>query len=152
MTVYNVFIPPDDDPEKRATGFRLVPDSKSVLALIFPPIWLAWHRLWLALLVWFVIAVVIVLIGFWQPGPLVGYLWALPGFYLLLEGNQLICNRLERLGWRHGGVVEAENPEEGELRFVMNSPHLFKETSLQTNPSTSLPDFKPPVATGLFPE
>lgn len=152
MTVYNVFLPPDQDPAKLESGFRLVPESKSVLALIFPPFWLAWHRLWLALLVWLVIAAIIVLIGLWQPGPLIGYLWALPGFYLLLEGHQLVCNRLERSGWRYAGIVEAENPEEGELRFVMNSPHLFSDESHKAKHSATLPDFKPSVSTGLFPE
>ncbi len=120
MTIYSAYLPPLSSDAKPADTFQLVADAKAPLALIFPPFWLAWHRLWLELLAYLVLITGIILIGVWQPDPLVSYLSILPGFYLLLEGNEHIRYKLERSGWRYTGIFEAENLEEAEMRFLID--------------------------------
>ena len=119
MTTYTVYLPPKDSEASQEEAFRLVPDTKATLALIFPPFWLAWHRLWLPLMVYFVVVAAIIILAFTSPGVAVSYLSILPGFYLLLEGYELVRKNLENKGWEYAGIVEAENREEAEIRFLV---------------------------------
>lgn len=155
MTTFTVYYPPADDAGSSTDRFRLVPDSKSVLALVVPPVWLAWHQLWLELLAYLLVVACIVLIGIWQPVPAVSYIWALPGFYLLLEGHELVCRRLERQGWHYAGTVEGENRDEAELRFAMQAAEAGRQVAAA--PSAPRPAAAVPAAAshrplGLFPE
>lgn len=151
MTIYSAYLPGKSVSSSAVDEFRLVPDAKAPLALIFPPFWLAWHRLWLELLAYLVVIAGIILIGVWQPGPLISYLSLIPGLYLLLEGNEHIRYKLERDGWRYIGVVDAENREEAEIRLVMNSQELVEEPD--PKPKKSSLALKPLHGSqGLFPE
>jgi hypothetical protein len=106
-------------------------------------------------MVYFVVIAAIIMISVWSPGIAVSYLSILPGFYLLLEGYQLVRQNLEAKGWQYIGVVEGENREEAEIRFLVDSG---KEV---TKPAPKIRnEHKPPVLTtssksnnmGLFPE
>src|SRR5258708_30395788 len=60
MPVYTVHAPVTSNVDFRATDrFAFVRDGFHVWAAIFGVIWLAWHRLWLALLGWIVLMTVI---------------------------------------------------------------------------------------------
>lgn len=60
MTVYTVLEPPPSGDDLRdAERVAFVRDGFSWLALLFPLLWLLWHRMWLVLVLW--IAVVVVL-------------------------------------------------------------------------------------------
>ena len=152
MTIYSVYVieAPDKD-----TGhdYRFVPDTKSIWALIAPPVWLIWHRLWLALLVYFCVATGIGMLAGLEPGPAAAYLSILPGLFLLLDGNQLIVNKLERDGWVYQGVVEANSKEDAETKFFMGAgEHYINETRVEpvgipTKTVTPVHSFS-----GLFPE
>jgi len=155
MTIYSVYLPPEHDGEKAAEEFQLLRDAKAPLALIFPPFWLAWHRLWLELLIYATVATGIGLLAVWQPLPPVFYLSAIPGFYLLLEGNELVRRKLERGGWRFAGVVDGQNRDEAEIRFLVENEKLLsnggrRETLGASEKPVSV--FSPPAPTGLFPE
>lgn len=155
MTSYTVYLPPEDVSENIEENFRLIPDSKATLALIFPPFWLAWHRLWLALLVYFLVVAIIISLAVLNPGIAVSYLSILPGFYLLLEGYQMLCNDLERKGWRYAGIVEGDNKEEAEVRFLINSADLFDKPKAVKKPQTKpMPTnhISNQNSTSLFPE
>lgn len=155
MATYVAYLPPEEwncDPRDE---FQLVRDGKSPLALIFPPFWLAWHRLWLALLVYATVALAIILLAVWQPGAPVMYLSAVPGLYLLLEGDELIRRNLERLGWQYAGVYEGDNREEAEIRFLENAdPSVFSSPKAGVSKPNEVRKLSPaPAATaGLFPE
>jgi len=127
------------------------------LALIFPPFWLAWHKLWLSLLAYFVVIFAIILIAVWSPGIAVSYLSILPGFYLLLEGYQLVRTNLENQGWQYAGVIEGENKEEAEIRFLVEQDHQFSKPMSASFTQTN--KIKKPTGldidrnnTSLFPE
>ena len=155
MTSYIAYLPPEDMMESTEEIFRLVPDKKATFALIFPPLWLAWKRLWLALLAYIVVMVAIFLLAFLYPSIAVSYLSILPGFYLLLEGHQLVRNDLENKGWKYAGIVEGENLEEAEIRFLINSgdrfakPHFIKKQDDDMVVSGSAAN---QTNTSLFPE
>jgi len=60
MPVYTVHAPVTSNVDFRATDrFAFVRDGFHVWAAIFGVIWLAWHRLWLALLGWIVLMTII---------------------------------------------------------------------------------------------
>lgn len=127
MTTYTIHIPPvDSGGETDAERIRFVPERPSLLALIFPAIWLLWHRLWYAFAVYILIAAMAAVLSRWTGSTPVALLGSLPGLYLFLEGRQLLRGRLERAGWRFAGVVEADSLQEADLRYFSNrsqSPH-----------------------------
>ena len=118
MTVYCVYAPPLGSPSPAEETFRLVPDKKSPLALIVPIFWLIYHRLWVETLAYLALTLAIVFLFYLTPHIAIPYLSALPGFYLLLEGQELVRAKLERNGWRFVGTVEAENRQEAEFKYL----------------------------------
>ena len=155
MAIYSVYLPPENMSEPAADRFRLVSDSKSPMALIFPPFWLAWNRLWLELLAYAVVVLVIGLLAAWKPSTAVLYLSALPGLYLLLEGSALISGKLERAGWRFAGVVDADTREAAEIRFIVQNDNMFATPATPILPAVSRQAFASDharPASGLFPE
>jgi hypothetical protein len=127
MTTYTVYMPPKDNLVKSEENFLLIPDAKATLALFFPPFWLVWYKLWLPLMFYFCVIVAIMLLAFTSPSIAVSYLSILPGLYLLLEGYELVRKNLESKGWQFAGIVEGENKEEAEIRFIADHGHIFAE-------------------------
>lgn len=155
MTTYSVYLPPYDNLEHLEENFRLVPDTKATLALFFPPFWLIWHKLWLPLMVYFCVIVAIMILAFNSPSIAVSYLSILPGLYLLLEGHELVRNNLENKGWQFAGIVEGENKEEAEIRFIVNQGDAFvqqKTIIASTQKSVALKPSVKKDTMSLFPE
>jgi hypothetical protein len=122
MTVFTVYTPPktgDRVPHEEAV---FIPDAKALLALVFPFIWLLWHRLWWAVLFYALLSIILTMTLTLEIGLLASFLTFVPGFYLFLEGNELRRKALERRGWGFGGVIEGEDQEEAEIRHF-NSIH-----------------------------
>ena len=151
MAIYSAYVSPDAQMPGAARDFRLVSDRKAIMALIVPPLWLIWHRLWLELLIYLGIWAGIGMLASWQPGIAIAYLSALPGFYLLLEGNELIRRKLERDGWIFAGIFDADNSDEAELRFVLQNANMLQTVVPRPHQSFHpAPKSLSPV--GLFPE
>lgn len=96
---------------------KFLQDGKPLLAILFPPFWLAWHRLWWALGVYAAFAAIIALLAFTPWQNVAFLLSALPGLYLLFEGHELVRQRLEQKGWIFDGVIEGRDEEEAEFRY-----------------------------------
>jgi hypothetical protein len=135
MAVYAVFEPPVKNPLQadllaHAERFRFVRDGFSWAALIFAPLWMLWHRLWLALIVYvaidLIIAVVASLSGLAQGAVTISTV--LLALLLGFEGATLRRRKLMWWRWRDLGVVVAKNQEEAERRFfdrwVANDPSV----------------------------
>lgn len=155
MTTYTVYMPSKDNLVQSEENFRLIPDAKATLALFFPPFWLIWHRLWLPLMVYFCVIIAIMLLAFTSPGIAVSYLSILPGLYLLLEGYELVRKNLENKGWQFAGIVEGENKEEAEIRFIVDQGFMFAEQKpvVLSQQKTVMPNSGVKKNTmGLFPE
>lgn len=154
MSVYRVYLPPEAE-GNFSHNFRLIPDKKAVLALIAPPVWMIWHRLWLPLLAYCVAVFGIVLLSVWQPSPMVGILSALPGLYILLEGRELIANRLVSRGWREVAAVEAPDKHSAEIKFIMGADEaglLDDQPNSPAKPSRMISATASGPSIGLFPE
>jgi hypothetical protein len=121
MAVYTVHEPA---PKARATSapgperFIFVRDGFSFWALLFGPLWMLWHRMWLVLLGYAVVvaalAFVVRLHGSATVGTMVGVLLAL---LLGFEAGTVRRFTLGRRRFRHIGIVVGDDLELAERRF-----------------------------------
>ncbi len=148
MAIYSAYLPPDGTREDA----RFIADGPAIFALIVPAVYLIWHRLWQPLMIYVLVAGALALPAMLVPSPWLGLLPALPGFFLMLQGRDLVRADLEHKGWQESQCVEADNEADAELRFFsMDIPHKSVE------PVASLVvhvPWKPqiPAAAGIFPE
>lgn len=110
MRAWTVHLPPD------AAEPVLLREGFSVWALLFGPLWLLWHRCWLAALGALVLAVAL---AFLMP-PLTLALAVLLG----LHGQDLRRWTLARRGWRLAHVVMARDEEAALARLLSRAPML----------------------------
>ena len=128
-------------------------DGFSFAAFLFGPIWLLWHRLWLALIGYIGVAAVVVagmkLIGAsYGIRSLVGLLFAL---LLGFEASSLQRWTLTRRGWRDRGIVVGEDMETAERRFFAAWVATIGSQVRQPHaPKLRMPSGNDVV--GLFPE
>jgi hypothetical protein len=120
MPVYTVHAPVTNDPGVRSTDkFAFVRDGFYFWAALFGPLWLIWHRLWLALIGWIVLILAIdaAMASLGAGGTMVfladGLLALLMGF----EAASLWRWTLSRRNWRQLDIVVADNEESAERRF-----------------------------------
>lgn len=162
MAVYTVHQPPlrkgetTPDPDR----FALVRDGFYFWAFLFGPLWMAWRRLWLVLVLY-----VVLLIGIDVGLRLVGGT-ALMRFVVMfaiallvgLEAATLRRWTLNRRGWKNVGVVVGDDPEAAERRFFANwvddAQHQSAPRGEAAKPQASgirMPKGNPDII-GLFPE
>jgi hypothetical protein len=120
MPVYTVHAPVTHDVGLAATDrFAFVRDGFHFWAFVLGPIWLAWHRLWLALLGWIVLlAAVDTGMSLLRAGGMMIF-WANVLLALLLgfEAASLQRWTLSRRNWRQLDIVVADDEEAAERRF-----------------------------------
>lgn len=121
MIAYSVLEPAttSDDIVERIDRVTFVREGFAILALVFPMIWLLFHRMWLVLFA-FILVAAIVNVGFVALGmseTIAG--WATLAITLLfaLNANDLRRWTLERRGFQFVGVVSGRNRDECEIRF-----------------------------------
>ena len=121
MAIYTVYEPPlrRRDTESDPTRFAFVRDGFHWVAFFFAALWMIWHRMWLVLLGYLVVAAALV-VGLNLVGAppaataVVGFLLAL---LIGLEASSLRRWTLARRGWSNLGVVVADDPELAQRRF-----------------------------------
>ena len=117
--IHTIHIPPATDAGAGDIGEAVaIPEGKAPWALIAPPFWLAWHRLWWALTVYLLVTAIGLSLLATPLAPAALLLGGLPGIFLLLEGHQLRRNKLERLGWQFVGVAEGHDENEAIARHA----------------------------------
>jgi len=157
MTVYTVHEPPlrrgesDVDPAR----FAFVRDGFYWSAFFFAVLWMLWHRLWLALLGYVVVAAAIVVamtaLGASTAAKvIVGLLLAL---LVGIEASTLRRWTLNRRGWTQLGVVVADDRDLAERRvfdtWAAGSPP--SGPAMASPPSSRAPNTRRDVL-GLFPQ
>ncbi|ESW73364.1 DUF2628 domain-containing protein [Mesorhizobium sp. C277A] len=126
MAIYVVMEPPGRTEAADAPIF--VRDGFSWLAFLVAPLWLAWHRLWIEAALAFVAMGLISVLGQW-----LGLDWAgsalslLVSLYIGLEGQGLRLAALRRRGWHEWGVIEADNPDDADIRLTLDAEALADE-------------------------
>src|ERR1700761_263360 len=120
MPVYTVHAPMGNNADIRATDrFAFVRDGFHVWAALLGVIWLAWHRLWLALIGWIVLMTVIdvAMVRFGVSGTAVFLVDALLALLMGFEAASLRRWTLSRRNWRQLDIVVADDEEQAERRF-----------------------------------
>ena len=147
MAIYVVMEPPAGG--NKADDTTLVRDGFTWLGLLFSPLWLAWHRLWIEAVLTFAVMTVLSMLG--EKLGLEGAgsaLSLLVSLYVGLEGQALRIAALRRRGWREWGVVEADTLGDAELRQALEAgsraeepvsmPRIVPDTSLARPAQTGM--------------
>ncbi|UIK05481.1 DUF2628 domain-containing protein [Neorhizobium galegae] len=126
MRSYLVLTPPNDPrsgPERDLQSILVLRDGFSWLALLFPWIWLFWHRLWIAgsvvLLVQIGSGILMQVPGFWTAGLLLGFATSL---LTALEGRHYRSEALIHRGWALGTVISAHDLRTAEEIYFSGLP------------------------------
>ena len=120
MPVYTVHAPVTNGADLKATDrFAFVRDGFHFWAMVFSVIWLAWHRLWLAMIGWIVLMAAVDA-GLAALGVSRGTIFAVDFLLALLlgfEAASLLRWTLSRRKWRQLDIVVADDEEAAERRF-----------------------------------
>jgi hypothetical protein len=120
MPVYTVHAPVTTNADLRATDrFAFVRDGFHVWAALLGVVWLAWHRLWLALIGWIVLmaAIDVAMVRLGVGGTAIFVVDVLLALLLGFEAASLKRWTLSRRNWRQLDIVVADDEEAAERRF-----------------------------------
>ncbi len=120
MPIYTVHAPVRTNAGIAATDrFAFVRDGFHVWAALFGPVWLAWHRLWLALIGWIVVVVGIdaALAALGVGRSAIFWVNVLIALLTGFEAASLWRWTLSRRNWRQLDIVVADDEEAAERRF-----------------------------------
>lgn len=165
MAVYTIHQPPQRSGEAEPDQFKLVRDDFHVGAFLFGPLWMAAHRLWLALLGYLVVITAISVILQLVDADAGARAIAMLAIALLVgfEAPSLQRSKLSRKGWKNIGLVSGNDLEEAERRFfahwLQNAPQRVQNAPSQlqdgagwaARPYSALQKTESGVV-GLFPE
>ena len=170
MPVYTVHAPVTNGADLTATDrFAFVRDGFHFWAAVAGVIWLAWHRLWLALIGWIVLMLAVDL-GLPALGIGRGTVFAVNLLLALLLGFEAASLRrwtLSRRKWRLLDIVVADDEESAERRFfdrwtarhrVTNDPYSVERggppptRNIPGQPFSNPPPIPQGGIIGLFPE
>ncbi len=122
MATYSVLAPPNGSGLSLEAGAEFIPDTKALMALALPLLWLLWHRMWWASLFYVLISMIFALVLTTGFATLALLMTAIPGLFLFLEGNELRRKALIRKNWTLVAVIEGDNLESAEARFFYSRP------------------------------
>jgi hypothetical protein len=119
MAVYTVHSPVAPDVREETDKFVFVRDGFHFWAMLFGPLWLIWHRLWLVLLGYLAlsvaIGVVLTLVG--APSGVRTMVLVLLALLMGLEAASLRRWSYSRRKWQQIDFVVADNEQAAERRF-----------------------------------
>jgi len=132
--------------ESAASEARILRDGFSVMAFLFPPLFLLWHRLWLAGAACIAASLAAAALAETVGQPLAGTaLSAVIGLYVGLEGGALRIAGLRRRGWQERAAIEADGLADAEIRYAEMAleEHAEGEWPWQAPPIQRLPPVRP---------
>jgi hypothetical protein len=164
MSVYTVHEPPPHAAGVLADAerFVFVRDGFSFWAFIAAPLWMLWHRMWLVLLGYVVLAGIVLAALVALGASLAALVVVSFSIALLvgLEANTLRRFTLRRRGWRNVAIVSGHDVEDAEQRFFdawLNRAPTQRDNAAKPPPlPPSMPNVprppQQPDVLGLFPE
>jgi Protein of unknown function (DUF2628) len=120
MPVYTVHAPSIGNQDFRATDrFTFVRDGFHFWAALLSVVWLAWHRLWLALIGWIILMAVVdvAMVRLGVGGTAIFVVGLLLALLLGFEAASLKRWTYSRRNWRQLDIVVADDEEAAERRF-----------------------------------
>ena len=154
MRTYLVF-EPEASAQDAPLRVRFVRDKFSWPALLFTPLWLLWHRLWLAFVIFCAAEILIAcaLYYFGLEGPAAAAALLLPPLVVAFEAAQLRTFRLVRCGYREADTVFADDLESAERRYFERRKVAPVRNDVPPSATPPLPETRAPrPVIGLFPE
>ena len=170
MPVYTVHAPVNNGADLASTDkFTFVRDGFHFWAAVASPVWLLWHRLWLALIGWIALTLAIQfgLVALGVSNGAILFADALIAILTGFEAASLQRWTLSRRNWRQLDIVVADDAESAERRFFDRWTNGRRFASDQhsverggpppTRDMQGMPFSKPPpmpqgAIIGLFPE
>jgi hypothetical protein len=159
MASWSVYEPPGTDPGSFASADEsvFVGDGWSWGALLVPPIWLIWRRMWLVFLGWLAVALAFGLAEtVLNAGTAVtGWGEALFALWFALEANALRRWTLARKGWRFAGIATGSGRIDAEHRFFGRRDTASAEPGFVPGPASGARGPAPArteAVLGIFPE
>jgi hypothetical protein len=170
MPVYTVHAPQTNNAGLRASDrFAFVRDGFHFWAAVMGPLWLLWHRLWLALIGWIVVmaALGVAMARLGPGGRAIFFVNVLIALLMGFEAASIRRWTLSRRNWRQLDIVVARNREAAERRFFdrwtanqyarNDRPAVDRGAPPPTRDIPGQPFSKPPplpqdAIIGLFPE
>jgi hypothetical protein len=157
MAIYTVHEPPlkRDEAAPNPEQFVFVRDRFSFAALLFGPLWMLRHRMWLVLIGYLAVSVTLqVGLGLVGASDTVkSVVMMLLAFLVAFEAATLRRFTLARRGWSNVGLVVGDDVESAERRFfdswIQRRPQTLPPPAVV--PSWQLPPSSTGVI-GLFPE
>ncbi len=149
MTVFTVHLPrlahggtaPQQPDLVRAV---FVPEKFSWGALIFGPLWLLSHGLWLAFFAWLVAMIALSIVSaIWLSGAAAFWIFVLVALFLGFEGNNLRRRRLAWHGYRLVDVVAGWPQDTAERTFFTR---FLRESAAVPPPPPAPHNIAPPTA------
>ena len=139
MPVFTVHAPVDAVRRADSDRFVFVRDGFHFWAFLFGPLWLIWHRLWLALVAYIVIiaGVAGLMVGLRTGADAQGIVMLIVSLLTGYEAANAQRWTLSRSWWRELGVVVADDAESAERRF-------FAQWTGEYVTATPSPDRAPP--------
>ena len=136
---------------------RIVRDGFSIIAFLVPPLWLAWHRLWVEAAVILAVLLALGLLGEHAGiGSVAPLLSVFVSVLVGLEGQSWLIARLRRRGWQDRFAIEADDLDEAELRYAAqyggNEVRDSATDVMTLQKSADVPSVRRPLrpALGLF--
>jgi hypothetical protein len=121
MSVYTVHEPPvrSADPLPDAERIVFVRDGFSFWAFLLAPLWMLWHRMWLVLAGYVIVAVALetALAAFGGARAAASILGLFISLLVGLEASTLRRFTLRRRRWKNVGIVSGDDVEDAERRF-----------------------------------
>jgi hypothetical protein len=151
MTVYTVHLQGED-----AETASFVPEGFAWRAFVLPPLWLLWHRLWLAFVLWCGACAILIAAPLQLPSLLKELLFLLIALLCGLEGQQWRRQKLLRQGKRIADIVSGDTRDDAEIHFfhrwAERTPSMLNQPlySARAVPMAASQAAETPF--GLFPE
>lgn len=144
MVTYTVHERDSDvkDITARAEAILFVKEGFAWLALLFPVLWMLFHRMWLVLL-FFIVIVAALQVGFAAAGAgeaAAGWVTFALSLLFALQANDLRRWSLARKGYQLAGLVSGRDLRECEQRFFDDW------LAVEDTPAGGTPKTSPPVA------
>lgn len=159
MRVWTLHEPPAEaglSRDERADRVVVVKDGFAWWGLVFGILWLLFHRLWLATLIYLVVSFALAALVYFVPldEDWASWLLLLPSIWVALEGNDMRRRKLAWKGFTQAAAVLAKSRVEAEQRFFAewDSAHPAAPASAPRGPQAPRYGASEPQVLGLFPE
>ena len=147
--IFTIHVKPEALGDARSVTAVAIPETKAKWALLFPPIWLIWHKLYFEVALYSMIGVTVLILLFTPYAMAAIAVAGLPALSLYLEGNQIRRNALDRTGYKMVNVIDAPDEEMALAKHFDGEP-VASQPVMPTSPQPKSIRRDEDLSFGLF--